>query len=130
MRAAVAVEAPGCKWRSGNERSKRARVVGATYPRLLICAVRNADRGVRHATRPQQRIVKGVGTVSKIKRLSKFRENQYEFLWPPEECIEWHIDAERHEPHQLLEKAGVASVAHGMVHFTALGEERHGAKLG
>ena len=128
--ASRSLEAPGCKWRSGNERSKRARVVGATYPRLLICAVRNADRGVRHATRPQQRIVKGVGTVSKIKRLSKFRENQYEFLWPPEECIEWHIDAERHEPHQLLEKADVACMVHGMVHLTALGEERHGAKLG
>ena len=130
MRAAVAVDAPGCKWRSGNERSKRARVAGATYPRLLICAVRNADRGVRHATRPQQRIVKGVGTVSKIKRLSKFREKQYEFLWPPEECIEWHIDAERHEQHQLLQKADVACMVHGMVHLTALGEERHGAKLG
>ena len=124
------MEPPGCKWRNWNERSKRARVAAATYPRLLICAVRNADRTVRHSTRPQQRIVTGVGTVSKIKRLSGIRENLYEFLWPPEACIEWHIDAERHEPHQLLETADVASVAHGVVHLTARGEERHGAKLG
>ena len=56
--ASRSLEAPGCKLRSGNERSKS----------FDMCCLER-----RQPQRPQQRIVNGFGTVSKIKRPSKFR---------------------------------------------------------